>query len=155
MKEENLTAPSLAHVRTDLAPESGVANHTVDRCPDGYHKIATFQSSDPSFLQYRGFSYLHCRLLSSLQYDVGRLEAELDQLDEWEQKHEDPNSRLVSKDRDDKYFDPSKIDVSFSANRWRSRPQVFAELKQKLMEYGKYIRSAVSSTSDKRQTKCS
>jgi hypothetical protein len=85
---------------------------------------------------------LHCRLLSSLQFEVGRLEDELDRLDQWEQSNGDPESRLASKNVDDKYSDPRKVDESFIRKKWRSRPQVFGDLRTKLLEYGERVRCA-------------
>jgi len=112
----------------------------LDTCPGGYCKVATFQSSDPNFLQYRGFSYLHCRLLSSLQYEIVQLETELDKLDEWEQENDDPGNRLVCKQFDDKATDVAQFPESFRLKRFhRTRPQLFQELRVKLLEYDEVL----------------
>lgn len=44
--------------------------------------LATFQSSDRNFLQFRGFLDAHCRVLLNLQYEIERLERELHRLDQ-------------------------------------------------------------------------
>lgn len=97
--------------------------------------MAAFQSSHRNFLQYRGFSYLHARVLSALQHDVERLEKQLDTLDQWEKEKGDPD-KLECKWRDDMQDSPDKIPGEFRKCYKKTRPQVLAELKQKLMEYG-------------------
>ena len=107
----------------------------VDDRPQGYNRIATFQSSDPNFLLYRGFGYLHCRLLSSLQYDIERLETELDHLDEWDMRKGDPD-RLTCRERDDSHASKDLFPKGFQLKFKRTRPEVFEELRQRLMQYG-------------------
>ena len=117
----------------------------LDKSLRGYEKVATFQSSDRNFLLYRGFDYLHCRLLSSLQYDVNCLEKELVRLDKWEHDHDDRERRLVCKQHDDRYkrldqFPDDFID-KFGEFK-RTRAELFKELQVKLMQYGE-IRMAL------------
>ena len=84
------------------ASDEDIANDTtaVENAPVGYPQLAVFQSSDPSFLQFRGFSTLHCRILSSLQYDVECLEQELAELDECD-KNDKGELKLTNKSRDE------------------------------------------------------
>lgn len=110
----------------------------VDDRPEGYNRIATFQSSDANFLLYRGFGYLHCRLLSSLQYEVESLETELDQLDDWEMKKGD-RDRLTCKETDNLYASNEKFPKGFQLKFKRTRPEVLEELRQKLMHYGPFF----------------
>ncbi|KAF7185019.1 hypothetical protein HII31_13642 [Pseudocercospora fuligena] len=101
---------------------------SLDQTPQGYAAIAAFQSSDRNFLQYRGFGYLHSRILSDLQFGIERLEEELDELDQYD-KDESRSRRLqcTEDDRDMLSDYPEYIE--------RTRPTVLRELKEKLMEY--------------------
>jgi hypothetical protein len=98
--------------------------------------VATFQASDPGFLQYRSFLYLRCRLLSALQYDLGKLEEELDTLDAWEASKNDPEQRLVSRENDLQYNSKDMFPRGFQLRMKRTRPEVLADLKIKMAEYG-------------------
>lgn len=107
----------------------------VDDAPEGYSQVAAFQSSDPSFLQYRGFGNLHCRVLSDLQHSVEQLEQELDDLDRHDKEH-DALDRLQSKHEDIEQSDQGSSAAGYPAYITRSRPQVLRDLTAKLMEYG-------------------
>lgn len=67
---------------TNYATLEKSLTRAVESSPDGYPRIANFQSSDRSFLQFRGFLELHCRALLDLQFDIECLEKELDRLDQ-------------------------------------------------------------------------
>jgi hypothetical protein len=108
----------------------------VDECPEGYSQVATFQSSDDNFLLYRGFGYLHCRVLSSLQHDVERLEKKLDDMDQWDKTHGD-ECKLQSQRRDQVDSKREKANGTFPEQFDKTRPELIAEIKAKLMEYGK------------------
>jgi hypothetical protein len=108
----------------------------VDKCRDGYCKIATFQSSDRNFMVYRGFGYLHCRVLSDMQYEIETIEKELKKLDKWEAKREDPENRLVCKKNDDMFRDKKDFPPGFQAQFSRTRPQLLEDLRSKLLAYG-------------------
>jgi len=107
----------------------------VESCADGYSQLAALQCSDPSFMQYRGFGYLHARLLLALQYEVTDLERQLDELDEWDRTDRagDP-TKLSCIDADNAEADPELIE-DFPYRK--TRPQIMRLLKGKLMEYGK------------------
>lgn len=112
----------------------------VDESPEGYAKVANFQSSASEFQQYRGFLRLHSRVLLDTQYDIECLEKELDALDQWDQ-NSGQNKRLVclrSITRDRKISAVGEMPPEFQAGgHSRTRPEVMAELKTKLIEYGK------------------
>lgn len=113
---------------------------TVDRekgCARGYPQVATFQCSDPNFLQYRGFKYLHSRVLSNLQYEIQQLEDELDRLDNWDHDHQDQERRLVCLENDILYQRCDQFPEEFQLEFERTRPEVLADLRRKLLEYGK------------------
>jgi hypothetical protein len=95
----------------------------VEETPNGFPRLAAFQSSEANFSLYRSFSYLHSRVLLDLQDEITILEAELDEID-WHDFGEDEN-RLKSRD-----FDVRQPDDT------RNRKVVLREIKAKLMEYG-------------------
>lgn len=109
---------------------------SVDTSPPGYPTVATFQSSDRNFLQYRGFSYLHCRVLSAMQYNIEQVEAELEELDCWDQEH-GGRAKLVNKLRDDRQSPKDLANGKYPPNLTRTRAEVLSDLKAKLLEYGK------------------
>jgi hypothetical protein len=95
----------------------------VEETPNGFPRLAAFQSSEANFSLYRSFSYLHSRVLLDLQDEITTLEAELDEID-W-RDHDEDEDRLKSRD-----FDVRQPDDT------RNRKVVFREIKAKLMEYG-------------------
>lgn len=111
----------------------------VDQSPEGYSQVATFQSSDRNFMQYRSFGYLHSRVLLALQYDIEQLEIELDRLDQFDKSQDGGDKdKLLCKDRDDLEDVPERIESEeFHLVFRKTRPQLLAELKRKLLEYGK------------------
>jgi hypothetical protein len=98
----------------------------VEATPNGFPRLAAFQSSEANFALYRSFSYLHSRVLLDLQDEITSLERELDDIDE-DDECEDPD-RLRSRE----------IDEERSKNEGgrRNRRVVLREIKAKLMEYG-------------------
>jgi hypothetical protein len=106
----------------------------VEKTPNGFPKLAAFQSSEANFSLYRSFSYLHSRVLLDLQDEITTLEKELDDID-WDDYDEDP-VRLKSRD-----FDMSQPD---GEGEPRSRRVILREIKAKLMEYGMYILQKLS-----------
>lgn len=99
----------------------------VDETPDGYPRLAAFQSSDDHFALYRSFSYLHSRVLLAHQYDLTRLEKELNELD-LEDYATGRGKRLACQARDDR--------DTRRENPARSRRRVLADIHQKLLDYG-------------------
>ncbi|KAF2845582.1 hypothetical protein T440DRAFT_260779 [Plenodomus tracheiphilus IPT5] len=100
--------------------------------PNGYPRLAVFQSFEPSYSLYRGFSYLHSRLLLDMQEELTTLEKELDDLD-W----------------DDADFDPARhrsreVDVERAAlvEGGRNRRVIMSEIKAKLAEYDGLLMNA-------------
>lgn len=109
---------------------------TVDECPPGYPSLATFLSSDRSFMQYRGFSSLHARMLLAQQYDIEKLESELDKIDRWDERRERAGgaAKLGCKRRDDLGCQVKDMPADYPSGR--TRPELLVELKQQLMCYG-------------------
>jgi hypothetical protein len=102
----------------------------VEDTPNGYPRLAAFQASESNFALYRGFSYLHSRVLLDMQDELTALEKELDELDDFE---ENP-LRLKSRTED---IQESQNDDEPDG---RTRRQVLAEIKTKLTEYGRFIK---------------
>jgi hypothetical protein len=97
----------------------------VEETPNGFPRLAAFQSSEPNFSLYRSFSYLHSRVLLDLQDEITCLEKELDEID-WDD-HEEDADRLKSRD----------FDIRQSGDgEQRNRRVILREIKSKLMEYG-------------------
>lgn len=109
----------------------------VEDRPRGYPQVATFQSSDRNFLQYRGFVYLHSRVLSDMQFDIEQIETELDDLDRWEKDNGDLR-KLSCKRRDSHKTAEELACAGWPAHLTRCRPLVLADLRAKLLEYGKW-----------------
>lgn len=55
---------------------------SVADCRRGYPRLAAFQNSDESFMLYRKFGYLQCRVILDKQDQLWILEKELHDLDE-------------------------------------------------------------------------
>ena len=118
----------------------------MEDCADGYALVATFQSSDRNFMHYRGFFDLHSRLLLELQFNVESLERELDRLDAWDSNSGEEKRQIClrSKAKDHTYSKLERMPDAFQGEFEKTRPEVFAELKQKLLEYGTYRRFEIS-----------
>ena len=101
----------------------------MEKTPNGFPKLAALQSSEENFSIYRGFSYLHSRILLDLQDEITSLEQELDDID-WDDHDEEP-ARLKSRD-----FDNNQPDGEGAP---RSRRVILREIKAKLMEYGMHF----------------
>ncbi|KAF2732830.1 hypothetical protein EJ04DRAFT_440336 [Polyplosphaeria fusca] len=97
----------------------------LENTPNGFPRLAAFQSSEANFSLYRSFSYLHSRVLLDLQDEIRTLESELDEKD-WDDFDENPD-RLRSRD-----IDISKARTEGTA---RNRRVILAEIRTKLMEY--------------------
>lgn len=100
----------------------------------GYPRLATFLSSDTGFMQYRGFHSLRSRMLLAQQYDLEVLERELDSIDRWENEQGSPQ-KLMCKERDDLQARVEDMPVDFPFSR--TRPEIYAEVKKQLTEYGR------------------
>jgi hypothetical protein len=92
----------------------------------GFPRLATFQAADPSYSMYRGFAYLHSRLLLDLQDELTALEAELEEVD-WDDHDFNPG-RLRSREID--------VEVARQEGDVRNRRYLLVEIKTKLTEYG-------------------
>ncbi len=106
----------------------------MESCPEGYPRLAAFLSSEHSFSIYRGFGYLHSRVLLSLQDHIVSLERELDQKDSFDQQN-GLTRRLQSRARDER---ESRRD-----GEERPRDQILDDIRRKLVEYGASLAESV------------
>jgi hypothetical protein len=111
---------------------SSTDTRALENCPNGYPRLGSFLSSEANFSLYRGFSYLHSRVLLELQAEIASLEQELDELDDIDN---DPQcgdkKRLKSRQYDSNRPRPD--------DSYRSRQAIFAELRVKLVEYDELL----------------
>lgn len=102
----------------------------MEECQEGYPRLAAFKACEPSFSLYRGFSYVHSRLILDLQAKIAALENELDDLDEEEFEDEDKRIRLSSVKED--------IEAARTASPdQRRRQHILEELRVNVLHYGK------------------
>ena len=106
--------------------------------------VANFTSSDRNFLQYRCFLELHSRVVLDLQYDIQLLEKELDELDRWDSRSADKKRRkCLTCNQHDRNSNLDKMPEEWKEYPYfkftRTRPDVLAELRRKLLEYGTCI----------------
>ncbi|KAF2252397.1 hypothetical protein BU26DRAFT_256403 [Trematosphaeria pertusa] len=101
----------------------------LENTPNGFPRLAAFQSSEANFSLYRSFSYLHSRVLLDLQDEITTLEKELDEID-WDDFDDEPD-RLRSRD-----IDVAKASQDGNA---RNRRVILREIKDKLMEYDEVL----------------
>jgi len=102
----------------------------LENTPNGFPRLAAFQSSEANFALYRSFSYLHSRVLLDLQDEITCLEKELDDLD-WDDFDTDPD-RLQSRE----------IDIAKSTRddpERRNRRTILADIRAKLVEYDEVL----------------
>ncbi|KAI9705701.1 MAG: hypothetical protein M1820_005111 [Bogoriella megaspora] len=100
----------------------------LEYCPDGYPRVAAFLSSDQNFTLYRGFSYLHSRVLLQLQEEVATLERELDSRDK-EDESNGHGDRLACFEQD----------VAESEDEERPRHVIISDIRKKLLEYDEVL----------------
>jgi hypothetical protein len=115
--------------KSEPEPENVTETNTriLENCPNGFPRLAAFQSSEANFSLYRSFSYLHSRLLLDLQDEITCLEKELDEVD-WDDEGDD---RLRSREID--------VQKAEGEGDSRNRRQILAEIKTKLMEYDEIL----------------
>ncbi|KAJ4348443.1 uncharacterized protein N0V89_009817 [Didymosphaeria variabile] len=106
-----------------------IKTRQLDNTPNGYPRLAAFQSSETNFSLYRSFTYLHSRVLLDLQDEIANLEKELDEID-WDDFDEEPE-RLRSRE----------IDVAKAGDEGdaRNRRVILKEIRTKLMEYDEVL----------------
>jgi len=108
-----------------------IDTRTLEGCPNGYPRLASFLASEGNFSLYRGFSYLHSRVLLELQDDIAALERELDNLDTVDDETATGKRRLKNRQFDTRQ---SRGDDGF-----RLRREILSDLRIKLLEYDELL----------------
>lgn len=109
-------------------------NYTITRTLEdstiGYSRLAAFESSEPSFSLYRGFGYLHSRVLLELQDEIRILERDLDDLDKMD--HENKNDRRLKS---------RAVDIRDAKREGQqiTRRTLIAEIRDKLVQYDEIL----------------
>ena len=96
----------------------------VDHFIVGYPKIAALAATDPSFLIYRKFGWLHNRLLLYLQDELVALEYKLNKLDQRTFSHD---NEVKLKSRREDFNNPGL------------RRDTIKQIAEKLKEYGQFV----------------
>lgn len=124
----------------------GTKVRTLEECPNGYPRLSAFNSSEQNFMLYRGFSYIHSRLLLTLQAKIQALESELDSMDRLHSRIEDEKIRLQSQ-----YLDTDACKDEAEEGE-RTREDVMEELRVKVCQYDELLVKARELVSFQRPT---
>lgn len=133
-KQPNATAAEVQELRKTMTTEiKRTETRSLDECPNGYPRLAAFMSSESNFSLYRGFDYLHARVLLSLQDEIVELEQELDELDAADDNDKRvKNLKTLRWDKNPKRARP--IEDGF-----RSRTEILDDIRRKLLEYDEML----------------
>jgi len=129
-----LNCGTSAEEETKVAEEkegiTAIQTRSLESYPRGYPRLASFLSSECNFSLYRGFGYLHSRVLLGLQDDIVILERELEELDNEDALSADDRRRLENRE----------FDVNRERNDiLRSRQDILAEIQSKLIAYDELL----------------
>ena len=102
----------------------------MENYPLGYPRQAALANSDESFMVYRRFGNVHARLLLHKQDELRELEDNLDDMDRRDDKTEQGQRCLQSRDNDENR--PAIADRE-------SRSQLLARMEGKTREYGRFL----------------
>jgi len=109
----------------------------LEECPNGYPRAAAFLSSEVNFTAFRGFKYLHVRLLLEKQQDITLLERELDDLDKTDYQDEEGANPKGKRRLRNRSFD--KRTPRHDNDEARSRQEILDDLHIKLLEYDELL----------------
>ncbi|CAN9467260.1 unnamed protein product [Alternaria alternata] len=128
---------------------------TLEKCPNGYARLAAFNASEQNFMLYRGFSNVHARLLLSHQASIQKLEAELDDMDRFHNTlPEASKKRLRSWDLDVAACRQEKEEAKEDGDEdeARTREDILEELRIKVNRYDELLIKARELISFQRPT---
>jgi uncharacterized protein DUF6594 len=114
---------------------SSTDTRVLEDCPNGLPRLAAFLSSEGNFTTFRGFSYLHARVLLDKQQELADLERQLDDLDKIDDTEEtgDGQRRLTNRGFDRR---KSRIDEE------RPRKEILSDIHRVLLEYDELLLKA-------------
>ncbi|KAF2756294.1 hypothetical protein EJ05DRAFT_96314 [Pseudovirgaria hyperparasitica] len=117
---------------TDPDPEEVTEVHTrvLEKTPNGYPRLAAFQSSEANFALYRNFSYLHSRVLLDMQDELTTLEKELDDADREDSYDGRRQMRLHSRTEDVDSYNEYKAKLRRKDERREKREKREAERRE-------------------------
>jgi hypothetical protein len=118
---------------------------TLEKCPNGYARLAAFNACEQDFMLYRGFSNVHARLLLSLQASTQKLEAELDDIDHFHNTlPEASKRRLRSWDLDVAACRKEKEEAREEGDEdeVRTREDILEEMRIKVNQYEELLFNA-------------
>jgi hypothetical protein len=110
-----------------LNPSAVSLTPSVQKYVHGYPLQAAFQSSESSWSIYRGFNYLHARVILEMQDELRCLEDNLKDMDEMDLENGD-GIRLMSR-KDD-------LQQARSENKESARAKLIEKIRHKLVSYG-------------------
>jgi len=128
---------------------------TLEKCPNGYARLAAYNASEQNFMLYRGFSNVHARLLLNLQASIQKLETELDDIDRFHDTlPEDFKKRLRSWDLDVAACRREKKEAKEDGDEEeaRTREDILEELRIKVNQYDELLIKARELVSFQRPT---
>jgi len=128
---------------------------TLEKCPNGYARLAAYNASEQNFMLYRGFSNVHARLLLNLQACIQKLETELDNIDRFHDTlPEDSKKRLRSWDLDVAACRQEKKEAKEDGDEdeARTREDILEELRIKVNQYDELLIKARELVSFQRPT---
>jgi len=105
----------------------------LGECEEGYPRSAAFLSSEHNFSLYRGFGYLHSRVLLGLQDRIVALERELDKKDHMDVLN-GLGDHLCSRAKDECETEPDSNE--------RSRIEILEDIRKLLEEYDGFLAKA-------------
>jgi len=128
---------------------------TLEKCPNGYARLAAYNASEQNFMLYRGFSNVHARLLLNLQASIQKLETELDDIDRFHDTlPEASKKRLRSWDLDIAACRQEKEEAKEDGDEdeARTREDILEELRIKVNQYDELLIKARELVSFQRPT---
>ncbi|KAH7121196.1 hypothetical protein B0J11DRAFT_590106 [Dendryphion nanum] len=114
--------------RNDL--ESGTLTIPLQDYQPGYPQQAAFQSSDHSFSIYRGFNYLHSRVILELQDELRCLEKDLNSMDKMDTKN-GKSERVTARAKD--------LSWARREGKPSKRAELLEKIRSKLVNYDEVL----------------
>ena len=110
----------------------------MEDTPNGFPRLAAFQSSETNFSLYRSFNYLHSRILLDLQDEITSLEKELDQVDREDDRLN--SGRLRSREIDvEAALEEEDEEDEEEQGEFRNRRQILRDIRKLLAEYDEVL----------------